>query len=62
MADEHTVNEYGVYAEHADDALARLLRAWREDIDSEPFPVVTDVALPRQTRRRMPDEVRERPR
>lgn len=42
---EHTV---------PDDALDRLFRAWRDDIDSEPFPLITDVVLPAQTRRRMP--------
>ncbi|NIJ13437.1 hypothetical protein FHU38_003781 [Saccharomonospora amisosensis] len=36
-----------------EDALDRLLRAWREDIDSEPFPVITDVVLPRQRRRQV---------
>ncbi|PRX48564.1 hypothetical protein B0I33_104381 [Prauserella shujinwangii] len=40
----------------ADDKLERLLRAWREDVDSEPFPVITDVVLPRQTRRRIEDD------
>ncbi|MQA11318.1 MAG: hypothetical protein GEU98_22740 [Pseudonocardiaceae bacterium] len=39
MAREHTLD--------------RLLRAWREDIDSEPFPVIADVNLPRQTRRQL---------
>ncbi|SFQ35896.1 hypothetical protein SAMN05421810_106275 [Amycolatopsis arida] len=41
----------------ADDKLNRLLRAWRRDIDSEPFPVFSDLLspralIPRQTRRR----------
>ncbi|MFC4000843.1 hypothetical protein ACFS2C_12300 [Prauserella oleivorans] len=36
-----------------EDALDRLLRAWRDDIDEEPFPVIVDVVLPRQVRRRM---------
>ncbi len=31
--------------------LGRLLRAWREDIESEPFPAITDVLLPRQRRK-----------
>ncbi|PWV85338.1 hypothetical protein SAMN05421630_102626 [Prauserella marina] len=37
-----------------DDTLDRLLQAWRDDIDSEPCPVISEVALPRQTRRRLP--------
>ncbi|PXY21734.1 hypothetical protein DI005_14820 [Prauserella sp. PE36] len=39
-----------------EDTLDRLLRAWREDIDSEPFPVISDVVLPRQIRRRLRDD------
>lgn len=45
-----------------EDTLDRLLQAWREDIDSEPFPVIADVALPRQTRRRMREHSEDPPR
>ncbi|WP_199430163.1 hypothetical protein [Qaidamihabitans albus] len=39
-----------------EDLLDRLFRAWREEIDSEPFPVIADVVLPVQTRRHMRGE------
>ncbi|MEU3271924.1 hypothetical protein ABZ639_13825 [Saccharomonospora sp. NPDC006951] len=45
-----------------DDALDRLLQAWRDDIDSEPFPVISEVALPRQTRRHVPGSDTGQPR
>ncbi|PXY27286.1 hypothetical protein [Prauserella muralis] len=45
-----------------EDTLDRLLRAWRDDIDSEPFPVISDVVLPRQTRRRMREHSEDPPR
>ncbi|MEU6643884.1 hypothetical protein ABZ863_15205 [Saccharomonospora sp. NPDC046836] len=40
-----------------EDGLDRLLRAWRDDIDSEPFPAIVDVVLPRQLRRHLRDDV-----
>ena len=42
------------------DLLTRMLQAWRDDIDSVPFPQFRELTIPQQTSRAAIDRTRRR--